>query len=56
MHKEWVEILDMMARKLPKTEIGLVTTGILLNPENLEKLALIPTLAYVNFSINSFFF
>ena len=55
MHKQWVEILQMMARKLPKTEIALVTTGILLNPENLEKLALIPTLAYVNFSINSFF-
>ena len=55
MNKRWVEILQMMARKLPKTEIALVTTGILLNPENLEKLALIPTLAYCNFSINSFF-
>lgn len=51
----WAWMLLEVARRLPQTRIHLVTTGILLNDENLEKLAQVPTLKYLNFSLNAFF-
>lgn len=53
--KDWEWMLNLASRKLPKTRLTLVTTGTLLTPERLEKLAQVPTLAYVNFSMNAFF-
>ncbi len=55
MRKDWQELMALTSKRLPKTGICVVTTGILLNEENLEKLAQVSTLAYVNFSLNAFF-
>ena len=55
LHRDWYAILQEIARKLPETKIALVTTGTLLTPAQIAKLATIPTLGYVNFSINAYF-
>lgn len=55
MNKDWEWMLQQIATRLPKVRIHIVTTGTLLTPEALERLALVPTLKYVNFSINAFF-
>lgn len=55
MNKQWLPMLQLVERKLPKTGLAVVTTGIALNDENLEKLASITTLAYLNMSINAYF-
>ena len=55
MHPDWEFMLQSLSLMLPKTRIHLVTTGLALNALNLERLALVPTLKYVNFSINAFF-
>ena len=55
MHGQWFEIFMFIAEKLPKTGIAMVTTGSLMTPDYLEKLCQVPTLSWVNFSINSFF-
>lgn len=53
--KDWEWMLHLASARLPKTRLTLVTTGTMLTPERVEKLAQVPTLAYVNFSINAFF-
>lgn len=55
LNKSWAWMLMEIARRLPQTGIHIVTTGILLNDENLEQLAQVPTLKYFNASINAFF-
>ena len=55
MNPHWEWMLQDLSRKVPGTRIHLVTTGIWLNQKNLEKLALVPNLKYVNFSVNAFF-
>ena len=55
LHKDWVKMLHYCSEKLPRTRIHVVTTGTLFTPERLELLAQVPTLKYVNFSINAFF-
>lgn len=55
MNPRWEWMLHLASALLPKTRIHLVTTGIWLTPANLEKLAQVQTLKYVNFSINAFF-
>lgn len=55
MNKDWPYILKRISQRLPRTQIKLVTTGTMLNESNLEQLALVPTLSYVNFSLNAFF-
>jgi Radical SAM superfamily/Iron-sulfur cluster-binding domain len=55
LNREWVWMLDQIARRLPHTGIQIVTTGSLLTAAAVEALALVPTLSGVNFSINAFF-
>ncbi|MDZ4263749.1 MAG: SPASM domain-containing protein [Pseudomonadota bacterium] len=55
MNPHWEWMLHELSRKIPGSRIHLVTTGIWLNQTNLEKLALVPNLKYVNFSVNAFF-
>jgi len=55
MNKSWYAMLQEISAKVPKTAIKLVTTGLLLTTEAIESLAMIPTLSYVNFSVNAYF-
>ena len=55
LNREWPWMLQEISRRLPKTGIQIVTTGTLLTDDAIEKLALVPTLSGVNFSINCFF-
>lgn len=55
LNRDWQWMLLEISRRLPKTGIQIVTTGTLLTDDAIEKLALVPTLSGVNFSINCFF-
>ena len=55
LNREWAWMLGEISRRLPKTGIQIVTTGSLLVPMTLERLALVPTLKGINFSLNAFY-
>lgn len=55
IHKDWHRILLRASELLPRTRLTIVTTGTLMTPGALEKLASVPTVAYVNFSINAYY-
>lgn len=54
LHPRWHEILMLIARKLPRTHMTIPTNGVLLTDGVVEKLAQVPTLKLVNFSVNAF--
>lgn len=55
LRNNWYEILTMISRKLPKTQITVPTNGSLLDTEQVTLLCKIPTVKIVNFSVNAFF-
>lgn len=55
MREDWLEILEILANKIPQTSIVLPTNGALLTEEKVTNLCNIPNLGIINFSINAFF-
>lgn len=55
VNPRWYEMGKMIERYLPNTPMTLPTTGTLLNDKNLERLASLQTLRWLNFSINAYF-
>ena len=55
LKKDWAYILEMIYRKLPRTQIVLPTNGSLLTSQRVEMLCSIPSLKIINFSVNAFF-
>jgi len=51
----WYEILELIEKKLPKTNIILPTNGSKLDYETISKLATIQSLSVINISVNAFF-
>lgn len=51
-HPQWQEILMLISRYLPRTTMVLPTNGTLLVDSMADKLAQVPTLKLVNFSVN----
>ena len=55
MREDWLQILQLIGAKLPKTQIVLPTNGALLDMSKAKALCKISTLRIINFSINAFF-
>ena len=55
LYPDWYKLLDLIKRKLPDTSICIPTNGILVDQEVVAKLASIPNIQVINFSINAFF-
>lgn len=55
LRKDWYEILKMINEYLPKTKIAIATNGSMLDKKALDKLCKIPTVQWINFSINAVF-
>ena len=55
IRKDWFEILQKITTKLPYTVIVIPTNGSLIDTDMVYKLAKIPTLKIINFSVNAFF-
>ena len=55
LRRDWLQILRMIANKLPNTQLVLPTNGSMLDEQGVKDLCSIPTLKIINFSLNAFF-
>src|SRR3990167_2386847 len=55
IRSDWFEILNMIATILPNTRIAFATNGSLFQNDTAQKLCSIPTLKWINFSVNAQF-
>ena len=53
-HPDWYELMELVARGLPRTPLVFPANGVLLADGRLELLCRIRTLALVNFSVNAY--
>ena len=53
LHPRWLDVLHLVARRLPRASIVIPTTGTLLTEEMVAQLAGVPTVRLVNFSVNA---
>ena len=55
LRQDWLWILQMIERYLPRTKIVLPTNGSLLDDKKIDELCQIQTIDIINFSINAYF-
>jgi len=55
LRKDWFDIMRLISRKLPNTEITLATNGALVGQETVMKLCQIPQVRVINFSVDAYY-